>query len=122
MGEGKFAERGLKYNPETKEPFRADEFTLKYMEKTPEVWPMSSIQALAVKLAAVDHNKLGDSLGPVAFRAAIKEQLGIHLSDAEMVTMLRFCCVKGCAEISRERLQEVMANPPDPNNMMDPDE
>lgn len=141
--EGKFAERGVKYNPVTNRPIqinelfvgskvcisampflvvRADEFTLKYMEKSPATWPMSSIQQLAQKLQAVDYSKLPDLLGPDRFRAAIKEQVGVDLLDAEIVTMLRYCCAKdalakGQTGISRTRMQEVMANPPEPGHL-----
>jgi len=139
--EGKFSERSVKYNISTGKQFesqeffvgakvaisampfkivRADEFTLKYMEKHPEIWPMHSIQQLSRKLQALDYSGLtGTDIDCEVLRANVKAQLQVELTDAELVTLLRYCCGDVATSVSTPRLQEVLADPPEPGHLVD---
>jgi hypothetical protein len=112
--EGKFRERGMTVNPATGKNFkpedffvggrvhlsampfrivRADEYTLKYMESNPDVFPQSSIGLLCLKLSPLAE-RMDPSTGmePEEFRDFVKEQIGIELTEMELVTLLRETC------------------------------
>jgi len=108
--EGKFKERGVTINPTTGRPFqpnefyvgarlvvsampfrimRSDEYTLKYMESEPRIYPMSSIECVAEKLRGLEKHSNPDQLSPEAFRAHVGRTLGFELVDQEIITVLR---------------------------------
>jgi hypothetical protein len=128
--EGKFRERGMTVNPATGVNFkpsdffvgatvslsampfrivRADEYTLKYMESTPDEFPQSSIGLLCLKLSPV-----AAQLNPAASMAAedfqdlVKEMIGIELTEQELVTLLRETCNPESAKIEFSNLLNAM--------------
>jgi hypothetical protein len=90
---------------------RADEYTLKYMATDPDEYPQSSVARVAQKIAGLS---LGDvaSLGPEDFRDAVAGQLGVELTDQELITVLRACNVPDTAEIDLRALQGVINDQP----------
>jgi len=128
--EGKFRERGLTVNPATGKNFkpgdfyvgglvslsampfrivRADEYTLKYMESTPDEFPQSSIGLLCLKLSPLlAHMDPSMSMAPEDFRDFVKEKIGIVLTEQELVTLLRDTCKPETAEIDFSKLLDAM--------------
>jgi len=127
--EGKFRERGELINPRTNDTFKAaeffigqtvsisamplllvkaDEYTLKVMEKDGATWPMSAPARVAEKLQGFDFGKVGPAVDPEDLRDAVEQQLGFALVDQELVTLLRFYREKD-ASISMANLQKAMS-------------
>lgn len=109
--EGKFRERAELVNPRTGQLFRAseffvgqtvsvsampllltkaDEYTLKVMEKDDTTWPMSSPTAVAQKLQGFAFAEAGAYMSPEDLRDAVEAQLGFQLVDQELITLIRY--------------------------------
>jgi hypothetical protein len=110
--EGKFRKRGLTVNPATGVNFtpadffvgaeitisampmmvvRTDEYSLKFMEMNPTMFPQSSFPLLCLKLSpllSADSPPSG-FMTPEDFRESVAGAIGIVLSDQELITLLR---------------------------------
>jgi hypothetical protein len=110
--EGKFRKRGLTVNPATGVNFtpadffvgaeitisampmmvvRTDEYSLKFMEMNPTMFPQSSFPLLCLKLSpllSADSPPSG-FMTPEDFRESVAGTIGIVLSDQELITLLR---------------------------------
>jgi len=127
--EGKFKERGVTLNPATGKaylpseffvgarltisamPFRimrADEYTLKYMESVPTVYPMSSIDRMAELLSGLEAHSASDVLAPEALRAHVGSKLGFELADQELITLLRNCSAPDSARVDMTKLLKLV--------------
>lgn len=126
--EGKFKERGVTINPGTGKQFRpadfavgvrcyisampfkilrADEYTLRYMEDNAGEFHQSSMGHISHKLAGLEAPASGaQALSPEDFREHVRSGLGVDLSDQEIITILRGCCVPDTANISFANLFE----------------
>jgi len=111
---GKFAERSRKRNPDTDAWFRAgdffvgatvtvnscpffiyrsDEYTLKFMETYPEVFPQADIRLICEKLRPLkDSAKIQGqrTISPDHLRELVLSELDGMLRDQELITLLRF--------------------------------
>jgi hypothetical protein len=85
---------------------RADEYTLKLMEKDPKCWPMSSVHMVAQKLQGLDWSRLGATCSPDELRVKVGEQLGFALTDQEFITVLRQCSDQQSADIQLAKLRQ----------------
>jgi hypothetical protein len=126
--EGKFAERSRKTNPATGQCFkpqdffvgadvvvnsvpftiyRADEYSLRFMEDHADQFPMADPAKVAAKIAAVK-TSFG-SLATISPDDLIQaaQAHGIALSDQELITVLRCCAEPGTSAISTEKLQQM---------------
>jgi hypothetical protein len=128
--EGKFRERGMTVNPATGKNFRpgdffvgglvslsampfrivrADEYTLKYMESTPDEFPQSSIGLLSLKLSPLaDQLDPSEGMAPEDFRDFVKEKIGIELTEMELVTLLRETCDPATARVEFGKLLDAI--------------
>merc|ERR1719174_1980959 len=128
--EGKFKERGMTVNPATGKNFkpsdffvgghvtlsampfrivRADEYTLKFMESNPDLFPQSSIGLLCLKLSPLaEQMDSSAAMEPEDFRDFVKEKLGIELTEMELVTLLRETCKPETALIEFGTLLKLM--------------
>jgi hypothetical protein len=118
--EGKFRKRGLTSNPAAGRNFlpsdffvgaevslsampmlitRADEYTLKYMEANPSEFPQSSIGLLCLKLSPLLKGSPPAPMAPEEFGAYVQKEIGIDLSEQELITLLRACSKPDTAEI-----------------------
>jgi len=130
--EGKFAQRSKKINPETGKSFqpneffvgasamisgmmftimRSDEYTLKFMESNPEVYPMSNIDIQMKRLKGLKE-KLGTAgpatvMDPESFRDAVQMELGVPINEHELVTIVRYCCNES-AQIQIAKVYEMI--------------
>lgn len=134
--EGKFAERSKKRNVETGNwlaagdffvgatitissvPFfiyRADEYTLKFMETYSEAFPQADIQLIAEKLKPLKDSssiKSQVSLTPDQLRDITLTELDGVLLDQELITLLRFCGNgPESANIAVPKLLKALENP-----------
>jgi hypothetical protein len=136
--EGKFRKRGLTVNPSTGVNFtpgdffvgaevtisampmlivRTDEYSLKFMEMNPTVFPQSSFPLLCLKLSPLlSADVSAAAMTPEDFRDFVAGAIGIVLSDQELITLLRNCSVPDTADIDVAALLEKMkadaAEPP----------
>merc|ERR1712216_810498 len=136
--EGKFRKRGLTTNPATGVNFtpgdffvgaevtisampmlivRTDEYSLKFMEMNPTVFPQSSFPLLCLKLSPLlSADVSAAAMTPEDFRDFVAGAIGIVLSDQELITLLRNCSVPDTADIDVAALLEKMkadaAEPP----------
>jgi hypothetical protein len=115
--EGKFARKSRMKNPATgtwfqptdfqigasieinRTPFRilrADDATLKYMERNPVAFPCADAEYIAAKLSGLqdDFRSKGAEVTPDDIRQLARERLGVTLDAHEMVTLRRACGVK----------------------------
>lgn len=126
--EGKFRKRGLTVNPATGINFtpadffvgaevtisampmlivRTDEYSLKFMEMNPSLYPASSFPLLCLKLSPlVSAAAPADLLSPEDFRDFVAGSIGVVLSDQELITLLRNCSVPDTADIDVKALME----------------
>lgn len=134
--EGKFAERSRKKNPATFSwfspgdffvgasitisscPFfvyRADEYTLKFMESYPEVFPQADIQSIASKIRALRDSAAlqgWEKISPDQLRELVLQEMDGVLLDQELITLLRFCSVgPDASQIDVATLLKVLENP-----------
>lgn len=114
--EGKFASKTRKRNPATgtwfkpedfqigcvvdinSTPFmllRADDATLKFMEKSPGRFPAADASCIGAKLAGLEGELAakGDTVTPEDVRRLAEERLGVFLDPHEVVTLRRACGV-----------------------------
>jgi len=87
---------------------RADEYTLKYMEQNPHVWPMAGASNVASKFAGLDLAKCPAKLTPDELRAMVGQQLGFELLDHELITLLRSCGTPDSADINMDAVKALI--------------
>merc|ERR1719387_602468 len=126
--EGKFRERGLTVNPSTGVNFtpgdfyvgaevtisampmlivRTDEYSLKFKEMNPTLFPQSSFALMCLKLAPLmDAGCSAAAMTPEDFRDFVAGAIGITLTDQELITLLRNCSVADTADIDVAALLE----------------
>jgi hypothetical protein len=137
--EGKFRKRGLTVNPSTGINFtpgdffvgaevtisampmlivRTDEYSLKFMEMNPTLYPQSSLPLLCLKLSPLLSAGAPPAgfMSPEDFRDLVSGAIGIVLSDQELITLLRNCSKPDTADIDVTQLMDMIksdvANPP----------
>jgi hypothetical protein len=126
--EGKFAERSRKTNLATGQCFkpqdfyvgadvvinsvpfsiyRADEYTLRFMEDHADQFPMADPKQVAAKIAAVKGSVgPGPTISPDKLIAAAKA-VGLSFTDQELITVLRCCAEPGTSAIAVDKLQSM---------------
>jgi len=126
--EGKFAERSRKTNPATGQCFKpqeffvgadvvinsvpfsiykADEYTLRYMEEHAELFPMADPSIVAAKIAAMKGSiGSGATISPDQLISAA-QAAGVALADQELITVLRCCAEPGTSAISVDKLKQM---------------
>jgi hypothetical protein len=127
--EGKFRKRGLTSNPAAGRNFipsdffvgaevtlsamamlitRADEYTLKYMEAHPAEFPQSSIGLLCLKLSPLLAKDPPNPMIPEDFGEYVMKEIGIELTEQELITLLRYCSKPETAEIHASHLFDLI--------------
>ena len=96
---------------------RTDEYSLKFMEMNPTLFPQSSFPLLCLKLSPLLSTDVSAAaMTPEDFRDFVAGAIGIVLSDQELITLLRNCSVPDTADIDVAALLEKMkadaAEPP----------
>jgi hypothetical protein len=134
--EGKFAERSRKKNTATNDwfsagdfyvgasvtvsscPFfiyRADEYTLKFMETYPDVFPQADIQQIVHKIRALKDSaslQAKATIAPDDLRALVLNEMDGILLDQELITLLRVAGDKNdTSQIDMATLMRLMENP-----------
>jgi len=129
--EGKWSERAKRKNESTGEwfkpqdfvigaavtlnsaPFRllkADEYTLKFMEEFPELFPVASIDAIARKLTPIQPELEPTGVIKADAFSALCKKHEIELNDHEIITVLRACGESGTSDIVIPKLIEALVN------------
>jgi len=125
--EGKFRERAELVNPRTGRHFqageffvgqtvsvsampllltKADEYTLKHMEKDAKTWPMSAPPQVAQKLQGFDFASAPALMSPEDLRDQVTAQLGFELVDQELITLIRYFKDRASVNIAMADLQK----------------
>jgi len=86
---------------------RTDEYSLKFMEMNPSLFPQSSFGLMCLKLSPLlDGGCSAAAMTPEDFRDFVAGAIGIMLTDQELITLLRNCSVADTADIDVAALMD----------------